>query len=163
MLNPPRPVITWKEIIDYSILGEFDLLRQSRADIRTEDWAKPAYREATVKYFKLCHAREEVTRVEVEVRRLRTAIHNEEQEVDAAVEHLIIVDPHLGLELKRQHRQRHVINMLHIHRLNKIEASVGYGGLKGIGIHRTSDVTPTTDSTPHDIQTQVCQSQCNGT
>jgi len=139
------------------------LLRQLRADIRTEDWAKPAYREATVKYFKLCRACKEVTRVEVEVRRLQTAIHNEEREVDAAVERLIIVDPHLGLELKRQHRQRRAINMLHIHRLNKIEASVGYGGLKGIGIRWTSDVTPTADSTPHDIQTQVCQSQCNGT
>ena len=104
-----------------------------------------------------------MTCVEVEVRRLQTAIHNEEREVDAAVKHLIIVDPHLGLELKQQHRQRHAINMLHIHGLNKIKASVGYGSLKGIGIRWTSDVTPTADSTPHDIQTQVCQSQCNGT
>ncbi|KAI6004702.1 hypothetical protein EDD15DRAFT_2384720 [Pisolithus albus] len=141
-LNPPRPNITWKDIVDYSILGEFDLLRQSRADIREADWAKPAYREATVKYFKLCRAREEVTRVEVEVRRLRTAIYDEEQEVEAAVELLMMTDPHLGLELKRQHGQRHAINMLHVRRLDKIESSVGYHGPKGVGTRRASTNSP---------------------
>ncbi|KAG1750458.1 uncharacterized protein EDB91DRAFT_1045863, partial [Suillus paluster] len=47
------PNISWKDIADYSFLAEFDLLHHSRADIRSNDWAKPAHREATTKYFKL--------------------------------------------------------------------------------------------------------------
>ncbi|KAI6036167.1 hypothetical protein BKA83DRAFT_17215 [Pisolithus microcarpus] len=99
-LNPPHFKITWKDIVDYSILGEFDLLRQLCVNIREVDWAKLAYREATVKYFKLCCACEEVTHVEVEVHHLQTAINDEEQEVEAVVELLMTTDPHLSLELK---------------------------------------------------------------
>ncbi|KAH7903562.1 hypothetical protein BJ138DRAFT_1020421 [Hygrophoropsis aurantiaca] len=68
LLNPPRPAISWKEIADYTFLGEFDLLRQSRIDPRREDWTKPAQREATVKYFKLQRAREEIVRLNIEMR-----------------------------------------------------------------------------------------------
>ncbi|KAI5991218.1 hypothetical protein EDD15DRAFT_2388647 [Pisolithus albus] len=132
-LNPPRLQITWKEIVDYSILGEFDLLRQSRNDIRQENWAKPAHCEAMIKYFRLCRAREEVTRVEVEVRRLHTAIHDEEQEVRETIHRLMQTNPALGLELERRHRYRRNINVLLISRLNQIETSVGYSGRKGIG------------------------------
>jgi hypothetical protein len=89
-----------------------------------------------VKYFKLCRAREELTRVEVEVRRLRTAIHHEEEEVREAVKHLTEADPKLGVELQRQHRHRAAVNAIHIHRLNKIEASIGYAGRMGLGIRR---------------------------
>ncbi|KAG1846898.1 hypothetical protein F4604DRAFT_1884124 [Suillus subluteus] len=37
-------------------LGEFDLLRHSRAGIHSNDWTKLAHREATNKFFKLCCA-----------------------------------------------------------------------------------------------------------
>ena len=59
-LKPPRPPLTWKEIVDYSFLAEFDLLRQSRFDIRQANWAQPIHREAMVKHFKLLRAREEI-------------------------------------------------------------------------------------------------------
>ncbi|KAG1811935.1 hypothetical protein EV424DRAFT_1327328, partial [Suillus variegatus] len=67
-LNPPRPKLSWKDIGEYSFLGEFDLLCHSCTDIRELDWMKPAHREATTKYFKLLHAQEEVSRLNVEVR-----------------------------------------------------------------------------------------------
>ncbi|KIJ59026.1 hypothetical protein HYDPIDRAFT_101528, partial [Hydnomerulius pinastri MD-312] len=54
-LNPPRPQISWKEIVDYSFLSEFDLLCLLCADVHNDDWARPAHQEATVKFFKLCH------------------------------------------------------------------------------------------------------------
>ena len=68
-LTPPRPSLSWRQIIDYSFLGEFDLLRHSRVDIRNQPW-KVTRREATVKYFKLCRAEEELTRLNIEIRRL---------------------------------------------------------------------------------------------
>lgn len=72
-----RPTLTWKEVVDYGFLAEFDLLRHSRNDIRDRKWAQPAYREATIKYLTLCRAREELQRLDVEVRRLFTAIDAE--------------------------------------------------------------------------------------
>ena len=49
-LDPPRPALSWKEIIDYTFIGEFDLLRHSRDDIRSTPWTQPARREATLKF-----------------------------------------------------------------------------------------------------------------
>ncbi|KIK77055.1 hypothetical protein PAXRUDRAFT_167988, partial [Paxillus rubicundulus Ve08.2h10] len=46
--------LSWKDITEYSFLGEFDLLHYSHADIRDCDWAKLSNCEATVKYFRLC-------------------------------------------------------------------------------------------------------------
>ncbi|KAG1905039.1 uncharacterized protein F5891DRAFT_918631, partial [Suillus fuscotomentosus] len=103
-LNPLRPKISWKDIADYSFLGEFDLLRHSRTDIRTNNWAKPAHREATTKYFKLSRAHEEVMRLNVEIRRLRTAIHTEEIQTTAVIQDLLISDPRLARELQHHWR-----------------------------------------------------------
>ncbi|KAG1728427.1 hypothetical protein EDB19DRAFT_1897395 [Suillus lakei] len=101
-LNPPHPNISWKDIADYSFIAEFDLLRHSRAGIRSNDWAKPAHREATTKYFKLLRAREEIDRLNIEFRRLHTVIHDEELQVAGIIHDLLISDPLLGCELKCQ-------------------------------------------------------------
>jgi hypothetical protein len=42
-LNPLQEKISWKDVADYSFLGEFDLLHHSRTDIRESDWATPAH------------------------------------------------------------------------------------------------------------------------
>ncbi|KAG2120042.1 hypothetical protein DEU56DRAFT_928749 [Suillus clintonianus] len=133
-LNPPRPKISWKDIADYSFLGEFDLLRHSRTDIRSEDWAKPAHREATTKYFKLCRAHEEITRLNVEIRRLRTAIHAEQVQTTAVIEDLRLSDPKLAEELQRQWCSRAAINAVHLHRLDRIECLTGFSGVRGVGM-----------------------------
>ncbi|KAG6379830.1 hypothetical protein JVT61DRAFT_10378 [Boletus reticuloceps] len=133
LLNPPQPTITWKEIVDYSILSEFDLLRQSRSDVRQDDWAKPAYHKATVKFFKLSHARKEVTRIEIEVHCLRTAIHDKEQLMKATIDHLLQMDHALAKELERQQYSCSGANANIILCLDQIKTSIGYNGCKGIG------------------------------
>ncbi|KAF8120560.1 hypothetical protein EV363DRAFT_1094912, partial [Boletus edulis] len=120
-LNPPRPKISWKEITDYSFLGEFDLLRYSREDARSNDWTKPAYREATAKFFKLQRAREEILRLNVEVRRLYTAIHDEEIAVSTAIQNLTDSDHLLALEMRRWWKERAAVNSVHLHRLAQIQ------------------------------------------
>ncbi|KAI6011365.1 hypothetical protein BKA83DRAFT_4467060 [Pisolithus microcarpus] len=133
-LNPPRPPISWKDIAEYSFLGEFDLLRHSRADVRDNDWAKPAFRQATVKFFKLQRAREELKRVSVEVRRLQTSIHDEEAHIAKITDELLVSNHPLASELKRQHRSRHAINELHLHRLDQITRHPQYVGSRGVGV-----------------------------
>ncbi|KAI9574341.1 hypothetical protein HD554DRAFT_2034472 [Boletus coccyginus] len=98
--------VSWKDITKYSFLGEFDLLCHSRTDVREHEWAKPAICEATTKYFKLCCAKEEIIRLDIEMRHLRTAIHDEEMKVSDAIAKLLETDPPLGRELQRLHHAR---------------------------------------------------------
>ena len=124
-LNPPRPPISWKDITQYTFLGEFDLLQHTRDDIRERVWAKPAVREATAKFFKLCRAKEEIMRLNVEMRHLRAAIRNEEREVSHAYTNLCETQPLLALELKRFHLPRAAVNAVHLHHLDQIEKQYG--------------------------------------
>ncbi|KAG0699233.1 hypothetical protein DFH29DRAFT_983620 [Suillus ampliporus] len=117
-LVPPRPQLTWKDIVEYSLLGKFDLLRQSRSDIHTLDWTKPVHCEATVKYFKLQRAHEEIQRLNIEICRLHTAIHDEELTVNATINSLLISNKPVGLELQCQWRSCASINAAHLFRLD---------------------------------------------
>ncbi|KAG1734231.1 uncharacterized protein EDB91DRAFT_1238444 [Suillus paluster] len=120
-LAPPRPSLSWKDITEYTFLGKFDLLCQSRADICELDWAKPAHREATVKYFKLRRAHEEIERLNVEVRHLRTSIHDEEAKTTAIINELFVSNPLPSLELQRQWKSQIGVNAIHAFRLDQIE------------------------------------------
>ncbi|KAG0698743.1 hypothetical protein DFH29DRAFT_983794 [Suillus ampliporus] len=66
VLNLPHPKLSWKDIAEYSFVGEFDLLHHSSTDVRELDWMKPAHYEATTKYFKLLCDQEEVSHLNVE-------------------------------------------------------------------------------------------------
>ncbi|KAG6377663.1 hypothetical protein JVT61DRAFT_14428 [Boletus reticuloceps] len=133
-LDPPRPSITWKDITNYTVLGEFDLLRYSQLGVHGQHWSQLAYREATVKYFKLHRAHEEVVRLNVEVRRLRTAIHDEDKHTRKVISELLTSNPPLGLELQQQYRMHAGINAVHLRRLDKIEKLPEYTGVGGIGV-----------------------------
>ncbi|KAI5985008.1 hypothetical protein EDD15DRAFT_2138038, partial [Pisolithus albus] len=112
VLNPPWPPISWKDIMQYMFLGEFDLLWHARDDIREHIWTKPAVHEATAKFFKLCHAKEEITRLNVEIHHLWTAIHDEEVEVSQTIANLCCSDPLLAHELQHLHQPRAVVNTI---------------------------------------------------
>lgn len=122
-LNPPRPALTWKEIVDYSFIGEFDALRHARADIRDQPWTHTARREATSKYFKLCRAREEITRLDVEIRRLRASIQHEATHYEKVISQLSSSNPSLATELCHVWQLRNAVNRLHLQRLDAVEKS----------------------------------------
>ncbi|KZT50691.1 hypothetical protein CALCODRAFT_420551, partial [Calocera cornea HHB12733] len=71
-LKPPRATLSFQEVVDYSFLSEFTLLRHSREDIRSKRWSDPFVRETTVKWLLVRCARTELKRLNVEVRRLWT-------------------------------------------------------------------------------------------
>ncbi|KAG2151063.1 uncharacterized protein EDB93DRAFT_1083631, partial [Suillus bovinus] len=133
-LVPPRPKLAWKDIVEYSFLGEFDLLRHSRTDIRDADWTTPAHQEATVKYFKLQHARKEIQHLNIEVHRLRTAIHDEKTKTIAMIDQLLITNSPLAVELRRRWQARAAVNAVHLYRLDRIESQPAFSGRRGIGI-----------------------------
>ncbi|KAG1717767.1 hypothetical protein EDD22DRAFT_727897, partial [Suillus occidentalis] len=125
-LVPPRPQLTWKDIVEYSFLGEFDLLRQSHSDVHTLDWTKPTHREAMVKHFKIQRAHEEIQRLNIEIRQLHTAIHDEEVKVNATIDTLLISDQPVRLELRRQWQKRAAVNAIHLYRLDQITSQASF-------------------------------------
>jgi len=133
------PTLTWKEIVEYSFLGEFDLLQNSRTDIRTAAWADPMRREATLKYLQVRQAHAEIKWLNVEVIRLRTAIHNESVHIEETISRLDAMDPALSNELRQRWRLRSMVNTLNLKFLDRIESLDGFSGKSGIGIHLGSE------------------------
>ena len=67
-LFPPRPTLDWDQVVEYTFLADFDLLRDTRQDIRTCPWATPAACLAMDSYFKVLWAAEEIQCLNVHVR-----------------------------------------------------------------------------------------------
>ncbi|KAI0259614.1 hypothetical protein BC834DRAFT_833181, partial [Gloeopeniophorella convolvens] len=144
-LSPPRPALSWKEIVEYSFLGEFDLLRHSRRDVRQEDWARPANREATIQYLELQRAHEELARLEVEIPRLRTRMVDERREYEAAISAIEHSDAPLAHELRIRWARRRLINELHESRLHWIVTLPTYKGARNTGVRLGSAAEPASD------------------
>ena len=66
-LVPPRPPLSWDDVVEYAFLADFDLLSDTRSDVRLKVWAKPASRILMDQHFKLKRAREEILRLNVEI------------------------------------------------------------------------------------------------
>ncbi|OJT11774.1 hypothetical protein TRAPUB_11681, partial [Trametes pubescens] len=84
-LNPPRPTLDWTTVTHYGFLDEFELLRDTRNNIRAKPWAQPLAREAMKKFRRVARAREELVRCNVEIRRLHTSILDENTALNCAV------------------------------------------------------------------------------
>lgn len=76
-LSPPREPLDWSKVSHYGFIEEFLFLRDTRNDIREKMWVKPLYREMMKLRHRIARAKEEVTRCNVETRRLFTSICDE--------------------------------------------------------------------------------------
>ncbi|KAG7091522.1 hypothetical protein E1B28_010551 [Marasmius oreades] len=52
-LFPDRAALEWDEVVKYAFLADFDLLRETRLDIREKPWATPGGRAALDGYYQL--------------------------------------------------------------------------------------------------------------
>ncbi|KAJ3499863.1 hypothetical protein NLJ89_g10044 [Agrocybe chaxingu] len=107
-LDPPRAPLTWESVMNAATIADFDLLRDARQDICTLDWAQPANREGMVLYFGLQRAKEEIRRLNIEIRRLLTFLYDDHVDHYRAIAENIILRPDLAHEisLRWEYRQR---------------------------------------------------------
>ncbi|KAJ6538408.1 hypothetical protein B0H10DRAFT_2448754 [Mycena sp. CBHHK59/15] len=61
--NATRERLTFADIINTTALIDFDMLRETREDIRKQPWTQPARCEAGVLYFGIKRAKEEIRRL----------------------------------------------------------------------------------------------------
>lgn len=127
-LDPPRPKVSISTVLDTAFLSEFDLLRDSRQDVRQKEWAKPAMRVLIDNYFKWIRAAEEIERLNVEIPRLVTWMRDEAAVLARAVASVAEEDPSLAFELRRRLTAQNIINA----RITaKLEATARLHGFTG--------------------------------
>ena len=93
-------MLQYSEVLSYTALGDFDLLKHSQHDILARLWSNTMHRQLAVKYFKLLRAHEEIYQLNVEVRWLQVWIDNETTEIKQIAAGLSVQDPLLSAELQ---------------------------------------------------------------
>lgn len=128
LMVPPRPLLSWESVIAAVNLADFDLLKSTRQDIRKLDWAQPANREGMVMYFKIKRAKEEIIRLNVEIRRLLTFLYDDHVDHYRAVCANIITDPTLAFEVSTRSQYRNKIHEEIVKRLLQTSRLPGFSG-----------------------------------
>ncbi|KAI5985463.1 hypothetical protein EDD15DRAFT_2175880 [Pisolithus albus] len=127
--SPPRRQLTFEEVVEYTFLADFDLLRNAtREDISQRPWASPAARAAMDQYFKVCRAEEEIERLNVEVRRILTYLHDEDRYMKACIAQLQVSHPPLAYQVQLYYNVRARFTDHHLHLLAEISGLHGFTG-----------------------------------
>ncbi|EIW75719.1 hypothetical protein CONPUDRAFT_65852 [Coniophora puteana RWD-64-598 SS2] len=139
-----RPALEWSKVSNHSFLEEFTLLHETRNDIRARAWTQPVMRELMKQSLRVERAEEEILRLNVEVRRLHTAIVDEEREFARVLRDLQQAgNPIYGAVLEScEHRMR--VNACVMQRLEDIFALSGFTGSSEVGVRLGSDVDSST-------------------
>ncbi|KAJ7190070.1 hypothetical protein GGX14DRAFT_382593 [Mycena pura] len=127
-LVPARDQLTWAEVIQTTTIGEFDLLRDTRNDIRKLPWAQPARREAGLLYFGIKSAVAEIRRLNVEISRIITFGIDEHVDFYRAIAATSLVEPHLAHELSERLKYKSRIYKSIAKRLVKTSRLPGFSG-----------------------------------
>jgi hypothetical protein len=80
-------------------VADFDLLRDTRSDIRSLPWTEPSRREASSLYFGIKRAHEEIMQLNVEIKRLLTFMRDTHIDYYRAVSANMIVDCPIARQL----------------------------------------------------------------
>ena len=154
LLSPPAPQLSWKQIVDYAFLSDFDLLRCARQDIREKPWANPTNRTLRDQYFKLECAREEIERLNVEIRRLVTYMRDEEAFLTKCESEFKTTQSHIAHQISLYRLERSRSNLQHKRRFDKLSLSAHFTGNMSPGIaigDRQANSIPTHDDVSNDM------------
>jgi hypothetical protein len=144
-VNPPRPPLSWNDIVKYAFLSEFDLLRDSRQDICERPWSRPACRVAMDQHFKILRAHEEILRLNIEIRRVITYMRDEDAFLLKKECDLRDVDPILANQVALRREDRGRFNELHLKWFRKLSTHPGFTGSIIPGVSRDAAIEVTVD------------------
>ncbi len=101
-LTPPLPTLAWHEIMEIASLAEFDLLRDTREDVREFAWAKHLNCQAMNMHFKIECTHEKIARLNVELPQLFTALMDRHFDLSKAIATVEVSDPALAHKLEQR-------------------------------------------------------------
>ncbi|KAJ7687992.1 hypothetical protein B0H14DRAFT_3101286 [Mycena olivaceomarginata] len=138
VLDPPMPRLTWEQVVEYAFLADFDILRDTRADVQSKPWTRPAYRLAMDRYFKTLRAREEIKRLNIEIRRVITWIRDENRflrrmernlrSAEGKTEEELEADTQMAVQVRLYRERRGRYDAGHLERFTKLAQTPGFTG-----------------------------------
>ena len=149
-----RPVLDFQQVIEYSFLSDFELLHHSHNDITQRPWASPLIRNAMISWMKIERAKEEISRLNVEARRLKTYIRDSNAARRYAIQHLSQTDPALATELQQRHTAQSSINAVLLQHLSKMESLLQFSGWRTPGVRAGAilvDHEPESNEATHEV------------
>jgi hypothetical protein len=120
--------LSWNDVVEYAFLADFDLLRDSRQDVRDRPWSKPAFRVMIDKYFKLERAREEIQRLNIEIPRVITYIRDEGAFLKLKELEWMEKNPVMAHQIRNHRQERARFNEQHMRRFKKLASLPGFTG-----------------------------------
>ncbi|KAJ7148713.1 hypothetical protein C8R43DRAFT_1128944 [Mycena crocata] len=148
VLTPPMPHLTWEQVVEYAFLADFDILRDTRAEIQSRPWTRPSFRLAMDRYFKILRAREEIKRLNVEIPRVVTWIRDENQflrrkerelrETNGKSTEQVDKDIEMAVQVRLYRQRRGRFDDGHMRRFRGLAETPGFtGSLKpGVAVER---------------------------
>ncbi|KAL0567617.1 hypothetical protein V5O48_014382 [Marasmius crinis-equi] len=128
-VDPPRPTLEWRSILDMATLADFNLLKNTHLDLLEVGWAQPQHRECMKLYFGLERARKEIKRLNVEIPRLLTSMIDDYADHFHAKARAVQSGKHaLAEEIQRRMRDRAEINCHIAIRLVQTSELNGFSG-----------------------------------
>ncbi|KAL6298830.1 hypothetical protein BKA93DRAFT_833746 [Sparassis latifolia] len=121
-MDPPHPTLDWSKVTHYSFLEEFNLLRDTRNDIRDKPWTRPDIRAVMKQARRVARTCEEIQRLDVEVRRVHTSIYDEVRAFDITLARLKDRNDPLYGAVNDFCRRRRRVNTWILARLKQIHA-----------------------------------------
>lgn len=139
-MYPLRQILKWEEVVEYAFLADFELLRKTRSDVSQLPWSSPAAQNGMDIYFKMCRAREEICRLNIEVRRLVTYIQDEDKYLWVCEAQLTLANPALAHQIAVHRNVRGRFNSCHLKWLHDISKLPGFTGTLGPGLSACTGV-----------------------
>ncbi|KAI6100569.1 hypothetical protein F5141DRAFT_1190316 [Pisolithus sp. B1] len=118
----------WEQVVEYTFLADFDLLRDTCENISQRPWAHPTACFALDTYFKMCRAEEEIECLNVEICRVITFMRNEERFLRTCEEKINNIHPALGHQVSQRCKLHLQFNGSHLKRLHDIAMLPGFAG-----------------------------------
>ena len=145
-MDPPRPTVDWTKVSHYSFLEEFVLLQDTRNDVREKPWARPEIHSIIKLYRRVQHAREEIDRLNMEVRRVHTAALDEDMLFEDRLKSMESSDPLRGALSDFVTRRRRT-NIVLLQRVEQIYSLRGFSGVRGPGMRFGHGVSTSSSAT----------------
>ncbi|KAJ6492318.1 hypothetical protein C8R45DRAFT_1096332 [Mycena sanguinolenta] len=137
-MTPPKPTLSWEEVVNYGFLAEFDILRDTQDTIRSRPWTRRSYRVVMDRYFKILRAKEEIQRLNIEIKRVVTWIEDEDWFLRKKETEHKDIDPGLAVQISRYRQRRARSDYNHMQRFWALAKTPGFTGsvVPGVSIER---------------------------
>ncbi|KIJ15711.1 hypothetical protein PAXINDRAFT_162818 [Paxillus involutus ATCC 200175] len=129
----PRHMLSFEDVVEYTFLADFDLLRDTREDILQRPWASPTAQLTMDLYFKMCRAEEEKQCLDIEIQWFVMYLRDEDHYLWGCEDQLCSSDPALAYQVEWYCNVRARYNDYHLCKLSNLASLPGFGGSLSAG------------------------------